>query len=108
MKSSRSSSLPRRTTVGATSPSGDRSCAIDLADAITTFGARPSAIRHRSNARSAMDWLSGLTRSSGWVSQAGHSATSSPSPSSAATASRNASASFEVAVTQIVKSLARA
>ena len=55
-----------------------------------------------------MTWLSGLTRSSGWVSHPGHSATSSSGPSSAATESRSSSASVDVAVTANKKSVSRA
>ena len=99
IKLSRSSDAPRRTFIGATSSSGERSCATDLADATRMRGRSLLRSLQRSSERIAMTELSGLTRSRGWVSHPGHKATQSSSLSSAPSASRRTSASVDVAVT---------
>ena len=98
---------PASKTYGARSGSGESSWAMERAEATTTRGARPSRSRQRSSERIAITWLSGLTRSRGWVSQPGHCATSL-SPSQALRASVTCSASLEVAVTAMTSSLSRA
>ena len=99
MNSSRSSSLPASHASGAATGSGERIWVIERAEATMTRGESPRPTRQRSSARVAIVWLSGLTRSSGCVSQPGpqtrlrHRVRAAPRPNRAAVRPRSTSPS---------------